>query len=210
MKNPDLVLYDGKVITMDSSSSIREAVAVKFGRILMVGDSREITTLIERDTKVIDLEGRTVIPGLIDSHSHMISSGVNRMLYVDLSEEAGVKSIADIQERLAERARTTPEGEWITGYQEDDSKLKELRHPDRWELDEASTRHPVILSTVGGHFSIANSKAFEMAGVSKDTPDPVGGRFDRDPETGELTGGLHEEGHGDTIGMRISWPYMYL
>jgi predicted amidohydrolase YtcJ len=112
---------------------------------------------------------------------------------LDLSEEAGVRSIEDIQDKIAEKAATLSKGDWISGAREDDYKLAEKRHPTRWELDEASPHHPVIISTVGGHFSIANSRAFELAGVSKQTPDPVGGMFDRDPESGELTGGLHEE-----------------
>jgi predicted amidohydrolase YtcJ len=122
----------------------------------------------------------------------MISMGARRILYVDLSEEAGVQRIADIVERLIERANKTPKGEWVIGYQEDDSKLLEKRHPTRWEIDKASTEHPIIFSTVGGHFSIANSLAFEMAGISKDTPDPVGGKIDRD-ENNVHTGGLHEK-----------------
>ncbi|UCH57966.1 MAG: amidohydrolase [Candidatus Bathyarchaeota archaeon] len=188
----DLALLTGKIVTVDSDESIQEAVAVKFGRIIAVGANEEIEPLVGDDTNVIDLEGRTVIPGLIDSHAHMAAVGASRTVNVDLSEEAGVRSIADIQARLAERAAGTPRGEWVTGYQEDDSKLAERRHPTRWELDEASKEHPIIISTVGGHFSIANSYAFEKAGVTRETPDPVGGRFDRDPETGEMTGGLHE------------------
>jgi predicted amidohydrolase YtcJ len=192
----DLVLLNGKIVTVDEEDSVEEAVAVKFGRILAVGKNDEIRNMVGEGTEVIDLGGRTVIPGLIDSHCHIVSSGARRAMSVDLSEEAGVKSIADIQERLAERAKTAPRGEWVTGYKEDDSKLSEKRHPTRWDLDEASTEHPILISTVGGHLSVANSLAFERAGVTKDTPDPVGGRFDRDPETGEMTGGLHETAIG--------------
>jgi predicted amidohydrolase YtcJ len=189
----DLALINGKIITVDDLSSIQEAVAVKFGRILAVGSKKDIEALIGEGTHVIDLKGRTVIPGLIDSHGHIIREGAVRRINVDLSEESGIRSIVDLQARLSERAGETPPGKWVTGYQEDDSKLAEKRHPTRWELDVASQHHPIIISTVGGHFSIANSLAFEMAGVTRETPDPVGGRFDRDPETGELTGGLHEE-----------------
>lgn len=190
---PDKALINGKIITMDKKETIASAISIIDGKILSVGSDEEIKEMIRETTEVIDLNGKTVVPGFIDSHCHMVSTGGNRKLYVDLSEEAGVRSISDIQDKLRDKARITPEGEWIYGYQEDDSKLEEGRHPTRWELDEASKDHPILVSTVGGHFSIANSKAFEMADVDKDTPDPVGGKFERDPETGQLTGGLHEK-----------------
>jgi predicted amidohydrolase YtcJ len=198
----DLVLFNGKVVTVDVKESIVEAVAVKFGRVLHVGSDEDVKAYVGDDTEVIDLKGRTVIPGLIDSHCHMASTGLSKLMTVNLSEEAGVTSIADIQARLAEKAETTSEGEWIRGTREDDSKLQEKRHPTRWELDEAAPGHPVIVTTVGGHFSIVNSKALEMAGVTKDTPDPVGGTFERDPNTGELTGGAHEKAVGLVRGPR--------
>ena len=189
----DLALINGKIITVDPHDSIAEAVAAKFGRIIAVGSDEGIQNLIGTETSVIDLHGKTVLPGFIDSHCHMIATGGRHVMGVlDLSQEAGVGSIADIQARIKEKARTTPEGEWIIGGLEDDSKLAEGRHPTRWELDEAAPNNPVMISTVGGHFYITNSKALEMAGITKETPDPVGGVFDRDSETGELTGGLHE------------------
>ncbi len=189
----DLVLLNGKIITIDEKESIAEAAAVKFGKIIAVGANNEIKSSIGKDTQVIDLNGKTVIPGLMDSHCHMTGTALSMMGVIDLSEEAGVKSIADIKEKISEKAKSTPKGEWIFGAREDDSKLAEKRHPTRWELDEGAPNHPVIISTVGGHFSIANSKAFEKAGITKNTKDPVGGMIERDPETKELTGGLHEE-----------------
>jgi predicted amidohydrolase YtcJ len=189
----DLVLINGKIVTIDAKDSIAEAVANKFGRIVVVGSDSEVKPLIGDDTEVVDLCGRTVLPGLIDSHCHMLATGGMRAMGVlDLSYESGVRSIADIQERINRKAENTPPEEWIIGSLEDDSKLTEKRHPTRWELDEAARDNPVMISTVGGHFYISNSKAFELAGVTKETPDPVGGVFDRDPETGDLTGGLHE------------------
>jgi len=198
VKMADLALVNGKIVTVDRKESISEAVAVKFGKIFAVGTNNEIRSLIGKHTKVIDLKGRTAIPGLIDSHCHITSTAIDMVGILDLSEEAGVKSIADIKEKIARKAGEVPKGEWITGSREDDYKLLEKRHPTRRELDEAAPEHPVMISTVGGHFSIANSKAFALAGITKDTPDPVGGMFDRDPETGELTGGLHEEA-GDML-----------
>jgi predicted amidohydrolase YtcJ len=188
----DMVLRGGKIITIDKKESTAEAVAVKYGRIVAVGKDGDVKALVGPKTKVIELKGRTVIPGLMDSHSHMADEGAGRLRFVDLSQEAGVKTIKDIQGRLAERAKKTPKGQWIFGYQEDDSKLAEKRHPTRWELDVGSKNHPISISTVGGHFSILNSKAYEMAGVTKETSDPVGGKFDRDAK-GEITGGAHEK-----------------
>ncbi len=188
----DLVLRGGKIVKMDEGETTAEAVAVKYGRIIAVGSDADVKALIGKKTKVIELKGRTVIPGLMDSHSHMADEGTGRLRFVDLSQEAGVKSIKDIQERLAARAKKTPKGQWIFGYQEDDSKLAEKRHPTRWELDVASKDHPISMSTVGGHFSVLNSRAYEMAGVTKETADPVGGKYDRDAK-GEITGGAHEK-----------------
>lgn len=192
MMYADLLLKGGKIITMDEVESTAQAVAVKYGKIIALGKDGDLKAWIGPSTKVIELKGRVVIPGLMDSHSHMADEGAGRLRFVDLSQEVGVRSIKDIQERLADRAKKTPDGAWIFGYQEDDSKLAEKRHPTRWELDVASKHHPISISTVGGHFSILNSKAYEMAGVTKETPDPVGGRFDRDAE-GEITGGAHEK-----------------
>jgi len=189
----DLALLNGKIVTVDRKGTVAEALAVKFGRILAVGTDDEVKRLIGSETKVIDLKGRTVVPGFIDSHCHMISAGMASMSAVDLSEEAGVKSINDLKARLREKAAKTPQGESISGVKEDDSKLQEKRHPTRWELDEAAPNNPVMISTVGGHYSVANTKAFEVAGITKDSADPIGGVFERDSRTGELTGGLHEK-----------------
>ncbi|MHA1916545.1 MAG: amidohydrolase [Promethearchaeota archaeon] len=191
----DLILTNGKVITMDAQESISQAVAVKFGKIIAVGNNSDIGNYVGEETVSIDLLGKTVLPGFIDSHGHFLNEGSSREIYIDLSEEAGIHSISDIQHILTEKAKQTPIGEWIFGYQEDDSKLEEKRHPTILELDVASINHPILITTVGGHFWMANSKAFELAGVIKDSPDPIGGKFDRDPQSGELTGGLHEEAY---------------
>ncbi len=187
----ETVYINGKIVTMNHKESITEAVAVKYNRFLRVGSNEDIEEHIGETTKIVDLRGKTVIPGLIDSHCHMMQVGALRRIFVDLSEEGGVTSIKDLQEKLRTRASETPKGEWVLGYQEDDSKLAEQRHPTRYDLDEASSDHPIMVTTVGDHFRMANSKALELAGISKDTEDPVGGKFDRD-EKGVPSGGLHE------------------
>jgi predicted amidohydrolase YtcJ len=188
----DLILKSGKLISLDPQNSIHEAVAIKFGKIIAVGSNNIIDKFTGKETVTIDLLGKTVTPGFIDSHGHFISEGSSKELFVDLSEEAGIHSISDIQKILREKTSQTPKGEWVYGYQEDDSKLVEKRHPNRKELDKISREHPILITTVGGHFWMANSKAFELANITKDTSDPEGGKFDRDSESGELTGGLHE------------------
>lgn len=189
----DLVLFNGKIVSMDFRGSVFEALAVKFGRIIFVGSNSGVKPFIGSETRVLDLEGRVVLPGFIDSHCHFTSYGVQRIRSIDCSFESGVRCIRDIQDRIREKAKYIPKGKWINVVQVDDWKLDEKRFPNRWELDEAAPEHPVCVASIGGHYYIFNSKAFEMAGVNKDTIDPPGGRFERDPITGELTGGVHEK-----------------
>ena len=205
MLKADTGYINGKIVTMDPDESIAEAVAIKFGKFIHVGSTKEVEGLVGEDTKVVDLEGKTVVPGLIDSHCHMMDEGAMRKLYVDVSEEAGVHSIADLVAKLKKRATETPKGEWVLGYQEDDSKLAEKRHPTRYDLDKVSTEHPVMVITVGGHFRMVNSLALEQAGITKDTKDPVGGKYDRD-ETGLPIGGLHETAIGTVIPKEVDEP----
>ena len=189
-----MVLTNAKVVTVDANESIAEAVAVKFGRILAVGSNEQIKSLTGPDTEVIDLKERTMIPGLNDSHCHISSAdGLQRVMgVIDASQEGGIKSLADILAKIAEQVKEKPKGEWINVANEDDSKLVEKRHANKYDLDAVAPDHPVMVTHVGGHFSIVNSKAFEMAGVTKETPDPDGGKFERDPKTGELIGWIHE------------------
>jgi len=176
-----MVLLDGKVVTLDDKETVAEALAAKFGRILAMGPTKEMESLVGPHTSIVDLRGRTVIPGLIDSHCHPTSAALHHALAVDVSYESGVRSLVDIFARIAEQTKRRPKGEWINAVNEDESKLVERRHPNKWDLDKVAPDHPVMVTTVGGHFSIVNSKAFEIAGVTKDSPDPMGGRFERDP-----------------------------
>ena len=192
MIHADLALINGKIVTMDKSHTIAQAVATKWGRILAVGTDEDIKQHIGAETHIIDLLGRTVIPGMIDTHCHMIATGISNTTDVDLGEEAGVRSIADLKKRIAEKAIQAKPGEWVAGVREDDQKLAEKRHPDRFDLDQAAPDNPVIVSTVGGHYYIANTQALRKAGITRETPDPVGGVIERDKQ-GEPTGGLHEK-----------------
>ncbi len=184
----DLVLIDGNVLTMDSSQPSAEAVAVKKDRIVKVGTNEEINSWIGDDTKVIDLQGRTVVPGLIDSHIHVADFG-KFLMWIDLKN---VTSIEEMQRRIRERAQKISKERWIIGSGWDQTRFAEKRYPNRRDLDEASPNNPVILYHQCGRVCVVNSKALELAGVTKETRAPSGGEIEKDTESGEPTGILRE------------------
>jgi predicted amidohydrolase YtcJ len=182
----DLVVLNGRIYTVDPALPVAEALAVKHDRFVAVGSSADVRDLVGPGTRVIDASGMTVTPGFIDAHSHPSGGGLSALVNVDTN----LGSIARIKEALSERARSTPAGEWVQGYMYDDTKLSEGRPLLRTDLDEVSTEHPIVVGHRGGHTGVYNSKAFEMAGVTADTPDPFGGHFYR--EDGQLTGKVAE------------------
>ena len=187
---PDLVLLNGKVYTVEEGQPLTEAFAVKNGRIVAVGTTDEIRGLAAKDTEVIDAEGMTVTPGFIDSHAHPASAGVRELVSVNTD----LRSIAEIQDALRARAATTPPGEWVVGFKYDDTKVLERRRMTLKDLDEAVPNHPVQVNHRGGHTSWYNSLAFKMAGITNETPDPTGGKFER--VDGVLTGMVAERANG--------------
>ncbi len=186
----DLILLNGKVVTVDPKDTIVEAVAVKERRIVRVGTSEEVKSLVGEETKIIDLRGKTLLPGFVDTHCHPALGGTETF-EVDCRSPP-VKSIKEILEKIREKAEKTPKDEWIRARNYNENKLLERRHITRWELDQATPDNPVFISKETGHLYVVNSKALELAGITKDTPDPSGGKIDRDPKTGEATGLLYE------------------
>ncbi len=181
----DLVLRGGNIVTVDNDWSVAYAVAIGGGKFLAVGSDAQMGPFIGPSTQVIELAGRTVVPGLIDTHLHQLLAGLNGPVVQLL----GVKSVADVQKAIGERVTRTPPGQWVTasnGWHE--SILEEGRMPTRHELDPVSPDNPVFIPR-GGHVVTVNSKALELAGVTKDTPNPEGGIIVRD-EKGEATGML--------------------
>ena len=184
----DLILINGKVITMNPSQPIAQAVAVNAGRVVAVGSNAEIKKNIGKAAKVVDLRGKPLVPGFTDSHVHMADFGLS-LNRVDLR---GVKSVRIMQKLLREKINKSSKGKWILGRGWDQERFIEKRYPTRWDLDEVSSGNPVAFTRVCGHIGVANSKALEIAGVSKNTRVLSTGQIDRDPESGEPTGILRE------------------
>lgn len=183
----DLVLHRGKIVTVDRDFSIREAVAIKDGRFLAVGTERDIRPLIGPGTRVIDLAGRTVIPGLIDSHIHATVAGLswNTELHWEMT-----RTLADGLRQISEAVKAKPRGSWIVvGGGWVPTQFAERRFPTRANLDALAPNHPVYIQYLR-EGALLNSAALAAAGISPGTPDPIGGRFERNPKTGELTGWL--------------------
>jgi predicted amidohydrolase YtcJ len=202
----DLVLVKGKIATMDEDDSIAEAIACKREIIIKVGTTEEVEAYIGKHTTVIDLEGKLVTPGFVDTHVHF-SAGGRRVRTVDLRY---VRSMDALIEALIKKAETLPKGRWLQGYGYNESKLKEKRFPNRYDLDKASMDHPISVTRQGGHDGIrVNSLALEMAGISKDTPDPIPPSYImRDPETGEPLGNLREEGAKPVLDLIAQEPVL--
>jgi predicted amidohydrolase YtcJ len=187
---PDLILVNGTIITVDASDRIAEAVAIRGDSISAVGDTTFIDSLAGANTLRIDLDGRTVTPGLLDAHAHFSPSQFNRPDILDLSYPR-VKSIKDVQQAIAERAKELPAGQWIQGRGWDEGKFTERRLITVQDLDKIAPAHPIWLSHTTGHYGVANSAALLLAKIQRETPDPPSGTIDRDA-SGHPTGVLKE------------------
>lgn len=179
----DLVLFNGKIVTVDDAFSIREAIAMKDGRILAVGGN-ELRNRYP-GARVVDLRGRTVIPGFHDTHIHL---GGHSRRYIDLNDTT---SLAQLRQHVAEKAKELGPGEWITGGGWDEYHFTEQRKPLRADLDAAAPNNPVVLTRAGGHSSVGNSKALQMADINRATPDPPRGLIERGAD-GQPNGVIRE------------------
>ena len=178
---PDLILYNGNIWTVDDQLPRAEALAISNGRIFAIGANQEVLKLASGNTRKTDLGWKAVLPGFNDAHSHPIYSGVNHLKKVACDKE----SIEAIQQAIRERAQKTPTGQWIEGFLYDDGKTP--RAINRHDLDAAAPDHPVLIGHRGGHTIFVNSAALKLAGVNESTPDPKGGRYEHD-SSGQLTG----------------------
>lgn len=185
---PDLVLYNANILTVDAAQPRAQAVAIAGGRFFAVGSNDDVRRLAKAGTPQVDIGGKTVVPGFIDAHTHPSYAGIRHLRWVDCD----LRSIAEIQKAIRDRAAKTPAGDWIIGFKYDDTKTKEGRKLTREDLDAAAPAHPVFIEHRGGHTAYVNSLALRRTEVSDATADPEGGKFDRDPATSHLTGGLRE------------------
>ncbi len=195
----DTILINGNIVTMDAQRILAKALAVKNGIIQSIGDDQTIRQLVGGNTQIIDLQGRTVTPGLIDAHCHLSACGLLGTVYVDINWPA-VFTISDMQARLTEKISTTPQGEWVVGS---GWVTFEGRYPNKHDLDPISPLHPVMVINQGGHMAAVNSLALEMAGVTTNTPDPPNGMFLREAN-GEPSGTILNHPAMDYF--RRLWP----
>lgn len=185
--SPDLIVINATVYTMDARAPRAEALAVSGGRFVAVGSTGDIRNLAGRNTQTFDAKGMTVVPGFIDCHCHPVGETLLNEVLVGNPFEVEFVSIRSVIGKLRDRAAKTPAGTWVEGHFFDDTKVSDKRQLTIRDLDEVSTEHPVIVRHRGGHTYFYNSKAFALAGVTKDTPNPMGGTYDKDA-AGNLTG----------------------
>ena len=178
----DLILVHGKVVTVDPAFSVREAVAVRGDRLLVVGSDAEVMATRGATTKVIDLKGRMVLPGLIDSHMHPTWASMTEFDH----PIPAMETVADVLAYIKGRAGTLPPGDWVVVRQVFITRLIERRYPTRAELDEAAPRNPVLFAT--GPDASLNSPALERSGIDRDFRPDGPGKVETDPKTGEPTG----------------------
>ena len=186
-RNADLVVMNAKVYTVDAGVPTAEAFAVKSGRFIAVGRNAGIKGLIGKSTQTIDAGQMTVVPGFIDCHNHAPGMTLLYETLVGNPYDVEFVTIDSIVDKLTAKARNTAPDTWVEGFFFDDTKVKDKRALNVHDLDRVSKDLPVAVHHRGGHTSFYNSKALQMAGITKNTPNPVGGTYDRD-ENGELNG----------------------
>ena len=183
----DLVVFNAKVYTVDSSAPKAEAFAVKAGRFTAVGSSEDMRGLIGKATQTYDAKQMTIVPGFIDCHNHAPGETLLYEVLVGNPYVVEFVTIGSIIEKLRAKAQQTPPGMWVEGFFFDDTKVKDNRLLNVHDLDQVSRDHPVVVHHRGGHTSFYNSKALELADINKRTPNPPGGTYDKDAN-GELNG----------------------
>lgn len=194
---PTVVFVNGDIVTVDEAQPSPEAVAVRSGRIVAVGSRNTVQAMAGPAARVRDLQGNTLLPGLIDAHGHVsMTSAMQTSANVSSPPVGTAKSIGDVLELLRQHLAENPDAPWLSGWGYDESLLAEGRHPTREDLDKVSTEIPIVLQHVSGHFMTCNSRCLKIAGVTAETEDPQGGVIRRTPGTREPDGVLEEQAFG--------------
>ena len=202
---PEHEIYvNGNVLTMDAAGTVSEAVSLREGLIESVGSSEEMLALAGDNTVVVDLRGRTVLPGFIDAHGHFPGSG-QTVFSADLNSPpiGEVTHLSQLLERLTRLGQTRTDG-WIIGHGYDDTLLAERRHPNRDDLDKVSADRPVAIIHVSGHLAVVNSAALAILGIDAESLDPEGGVIVREPDS---DGGRRPNGVLEETAARAVWEY---
>ena len=187
--SPDLILAHGTILTVDPGDSVAQAIAIRDGKVVKVGTDAAILALAAPHTRIVDLHGRTVTPGLIDTHAHVAEGGLAQVIGVSLGDAT---SVADILQRVRDRVARLKPGEWLQGAGWDEGKLGERRYVLASDLDAVAPNNPIWLEQTSGHYGVANSYALKLAKITAATPNPPTGTIDRDP-AGAPTGVLKED-----------------
>ncbi len=187
---PELILLNGAIHTMDPANPQAEAVAIANGRFLAVGTNAEIGAYATSRTKRLDLGKSPTFPGFIDAHMHVAASGLEHLKSVDTD----LPSIAAVKDAIRKHAAQTPAGDWVLGFKYDDTKMAEGRPVNRWDLDEAAPNNPVYIRHRGGHTAFVNSAALNKADINDRTVNPDGGAYEHGPD-GKLTGRVMDNGN---------------
>lgn len=198
-RTAETIFVAKRVWTLDEEKTVAEAVAVKQGVIMAVGPEADIMKLAGPSTTIHRLKEAVILPGLIDSHCHLLGLGLG----LERMDLTGTSSFAEVLETVRGKASSTPKGEWILGRGWDQNDWEDKSWPTRDELDKVSQGHPVYLKRVDGHAAIANSAALELAGIDSDTPDPEGGKIIRD---GDRPTGVLIDNALDLVGIKVPIP----
>ena len=191
----DAIYHGGPILTMVKDGDRAEALAVQNGRIMAVGSLEEVMKSKGKETKLIDLGGKTLMPGFFDPHSHVVLQSVKfSTANLDPKPIGNAGSIADIQRILRDwiKEKKIQPGKWVIGWGYDDTGIEEKRHPNRDDLDAVSTEHPILLMHISSHLMTGNSKMLEEIGATSETEDPEGGVIQRKPGSREPNGVLEE------------------
>jgi predicted amidohydrolase YtcJ len=190
---PTTLFVNADIITVDDSRPAAQALAIRNGRVLAVGSRQEVEAAAGQGAEVRDMQGKTIVPGLIDAHGHISLTALsNGFANVQPLPAGPISSIAQLQEVMKSWDQANPEATWLMGWGYDDSLMAEGRHPSRYDLDAISTEKPIMLTHVSGHLMACNSKCLELAGITAESEDPPGGVYQRVGDSQTPNGVLEE------------------